>query len=703
MEVVVPDRTAVCVETLLENAEVQSVVSSVSQVMEARQAYKPAICDVFDGEATQLEISDDYRFEIDRDALVALPRIINNKVQVVTPCAKSDNHSKAYNIGIVFSGGPAPGGHNVIAGLYDAAKKANPDSRIFGFLVGPDGIIEGEYVELDDQRVNHYRNLGGFTMIKTGRTKIDSAEKMALSRQTILEMGLDALVVVGGDDSNTNAAFLAQELYDDGIQVIGVPKTIDGDIQVRDADSKVLCAMSFGFHTAARAFSLAISNLCTDCSSDIKYWHICKVMGRVASHLALEVALQTHANLTLIGEDLADYVDTQRLSRAQADGEVDFTAYGMTLRHLSRLICDAIVRRAAVGKNYGLIVIPEGILEFINEIEVFIIKLNTIIANYNDKHDRDFHTSFPRLEDKLEYLRRLFRDMPKGLAPNVWNARDDDLFNDLPPFFQEGLLTERDSHGNFQFSQVQTEKVLLGLVEEYLDILRDQGRYKMGINRGYYNKILKGADLDADYYGEILFKDYGASGEYLLIRDSIISIRTLKTALEKAGALKGEDAIQPAIIKIYKATVPRFKTQSHFYGYDGRGSDPTQFDCTYTYNLGLTVFSLVTNGATGQMAAIRNLELGFDHWEPIGVPIAPLMRLEERKGKLTLVLEKSIVDVNAPSFQVVKAHREKWLAASPGEDQYRRPGQIRLDNENEEDRPITLMINALFQDCRITE
>ncbi len=698
-----PDRTTVCIQTLLKSPEVQSVVSSISQVMEARQAYQPDLCGVLAGEATHLETSDDYRFEIDKDARAALPRIIDNKVQVVRPGGNSDRFTKAHKIGIVFSGGPAPGGHNVIAGLYDAAKKANPDNRIFGFLVGPDGIIEGEYVELDDQRVDHYRNLGGFTMIKTGRTKIDSAEKMALSRKTILDMGLDALVVVGGDDSNTNAAFLAQELHTDGIQVIGVPKTIDGDIQVRDADGKVLCAMSFGFHTAARAFSLAISNLCTDCGSDIKYWHICKVMGRVASHLALEVALQTHANLTLIGEDLADYVDTQRLSKAQEDGEVDFTAYGMTLRHLSRLICDAIVRRAAVGKNYGLIVIPEGILEFINEIEVFIIKLNTIIANYNDKHDVDFHTSFPRLEDKLEYLRRLFRDLPKGLAPNVWNARDDDLFNDLPPFFQEGLLTERDSHGNFQFSQVQTEKVLLGLVVEYLDILRDQGRYKIGIHRPYFKKVIEGAGLDADYYGDILFKDYGEAKEYLLVRDSIISIRTLNTALEKAGAMGPEDVIDPAIIKIFTATVPKFKTQSHFYGYDGRGSDPTQFDCTYTYNLGVTVFSLVANGATGQMAAIRNLERGFEHWEPIGIPIAPLMRLEERKGKLTLVLEKSIVDVNAPAFQVVKEHREKWLAATPGEDQYRRPGQIRLDNINEEDRPITLMINALFKDCEISQ
>ena len=261
-----------------------------------------------------------------------------------------------------------------------------------------------------------YRNIGGFTMIKTGRTKIDTPEKMALSRQTCQELGLDALVVVGGDDSNTNAAFLAQEMFDDGIQVIGVPKTIDGDIQVRDADGKVLCAMSFGFHSAARAFSQDIANLCTDCSSDVKYWHICKVMGRVASHLALEVALQTHANMTLIGEDLADYVDAPGSRKPKKRGP-DYTAYGITLRHLSRVICDAIVRRAAVGKNYGVLVIPEGVLEFINEIQVFIIKLNTIIADYNNTHDRDFHTAFPTLEDKLEYLRRLARDIRRMSPP----------------------------------------------------------------------------------------------------------------------------------------------------------------------------------------------------------------------------------------------------------------------------------------------
>jgi pyrophosphate--fructose-6-phosphate 1-phosphotransferase len=452
--------------------------------------------------------------------------------------------------------------------------------------------------------------------------------------------------------------------------------------------------MSFGFHTAARAFANSISNLCTDSSSDIKYWHICKVMGRVASHLALEVALQTHANLTLIGEDLANYVDTSRLEKAKQDNKVDYHAYGMTLRHLSRVICDGIVSRAAVGKNYGVIVIPEGVLEFINEIQVFIIKLNTIIAEYNQTHDKDFHSSFARLEDKLDYLRRLAQRSREDKSFKLWNTRDDDLFNDIPSFFQEGLLMERDSHGNFPFSQVETEKVIMGLVKDYLNILRDEGAYKIGIQHNYYRKTLVKAGYDPDRYGPVLFKNYGEA-EYLLVKPSIISVKTLRQALDKAGLVTANEAIPAAIEKIFKKSVPSFKTQIHFYGYDGRGNDPTRFDCIYTYNLGLTVFSLVANGASGQMAAIRNLEKDFSKWDPIGIPIAPLMHLEERKGKLALVLEKSIVDVNSVAFKVVEANRDKWLAAAPGEDNFRRPGPIRFTGRSEEERPITLELNAL--------
>ena len=684
---------------LLSLAEVEEITSPINRELIERRRSQPQRCDVFKHRFSTLQDDQRYTFEVDREARKQLPNIINNRVQLVMGSNSSDEaHATSYlkqrTIGIVFSGGPAPGGHNVIAGLWDAAKKANPDTKIIGFILGPDGVIENEAIELTKERVDAFRNLGGFTMIKTGRTKIDTPQKMELSRRTCKNLGLDALVIVGGDDSNTNAAFLAQDLQQDGVQVIGVPKTIDGDIQVRDANGHVLCAMSFGFHTAARAFANAISNLCTDASSDVKYWHICKVMGRVASHLALEVALQTHANITIIGEELADFVDQDRIKKAKKQKTVDFTAYGMTLRHLSRVICDAIVRRAEVGKNFGVIVLPEGVLEFINEIQVFIIKLNTIIGEYNATHDGRFHNDFPMMEDKLEYLRRLAKRSREDNSFTIWNTRDDDLFNDIPEFFREGLLTERDAHGNFQFSQVETDKVIMGLVTDYLEILQEEGIYRLGIKREYYHKTMKRGGLDPDFFGPVMFENYD-NGDYLLRKPSIFSLKTLEQELLKANAFKKGASLPSPVAAIYKKSVPSFKTQTHFYGYDGRGSDPTRFDCNYTYNLGYTAFSLIVNGATGQMAAIRNLEHDFDRWEPIGIPIAPLMHLEERQGKLALVIEKSIVDVDSNACLVVRSLREKWLAARPGDDDYRRPGPIRFGGRIEEDRPITLKLNAI--------
>ncbi len=693
-----PGEKTKSIEDLMKRPEVEKAVNNINLELIERRQYSPPKCEVFSHPYTALR-DEHYTFFIDKEATKELPRIIDNKVQAVVGVDSPEEsfkvrYCKRRNIGIVFSGGPAPGGHNVIAGLYDAATTANPQSKIYGFLLGPDGIIENEAIEITQSLVDEYRNLGGFGMIKTGRTKIDTRDKMDLSRKTCKSLELDALVVVGGDDSNTNAAFLAQDMFEDGVQVIGVPKTIDGDIQVRDVDGNVLCAMSFGFHSAARGFAKEISNLCTDSASDVKYWHICKVMGRVASHLALEVALQTHANMTLIGEDLTDYVDEEKIEKAAGKGIIDHTAYGMTLRHLSRVLCEGIVRRAAVGKNYGVIIIPEGVLEFINEIQVFITKLNVIIAEYNESHDTDFHSDFPLLSDKLEYLRKLARRSREDSSFTIWNTRDDDLFDDIPGFFQEGLLTERDSHGNFQFSQVETDKVIMGLVKDYLDILKEKGVYKIGIRKPYYRKTLEKGGLDPDYFGPILFQNYDDS-EFLMVKASIISVKTLGHLLIKEGAIQENEKIPAPIEKIFKKSVPKFKTQAHFYGYDGRGGDPTQFDCIYTYNLGLTVFSLIANGSTGQMAAIKNLEMDFSRWEPIGIPIAPLMHLEERKGKLALVLEKSVVDVNSVAFKVVKALRDKWLAASPGEDEFRKPGPIRFAGKGEEDRPITLVLNAV--------
>lgn len=683
----------------LSRSQVGEVTRNVNQATRDRRTTSLPVCDVLTYDYNILEDDEQYRFTIDREAREKLPDLIGNKVQRVVANDTADEtfkaqYHRARNIGLVFSGGPAPGGHNVIAGLFDAAKKANPASRVYGFLMGPDGIIEDQAIEITQALVDRHRNLGGFGMIKTGRTKIDSKEKMALTRETCRRLNLDALVIVGGDDSNTNAAFLAQEMFDDGVQVIGVPKTIDGDVQVRDDQGKVLCAMSFGFHSAARGFAREVSNLCTDSSSDMKYWHICKVMGRSASHLALEVALQTHANMTLIGEDLADYVDRERLADAEDGDGIDFNAYGMTLRHLSRMICDAIVRRAAVGKNCGVLVIPEGVLEFINEIQALIIKLNTVIAEFNAVHDKSFHQRFVLLEDKLDYLRRLARSLHQEGKISVWNLRDDEVFNDIPDFFQEGLLTERDAHGNFQFSLVETDKVLMGLVTDYLDILKEKGEYKLGIDRQYFTRLLTRDGMDPERYGPVIFKNY-PEGAFLLVKPEIISRKTLRQALSAAGLGDSAQALPKVVEKIWQKSIPSFKTQTHFYGYDGRGGNPTGFDCRYTYNLGLTVFCLIVNGATGQMAAIENLEKGFARWEPIGIPIAPLMHLEERKGKMALVLEKCLVDLKSPAFRIVRAFREKWLAAEPGGDPYRIPAPIHFSDGGEEDRPLTLLLNEL--------
>jgi pyrophosphate--fructose-6-phosphate 1-phosphotransferase len=265
-----------------------------------------------------------------------------------------------------------------------------------------------------------------------------------------------------------------------------------------------------------------------------------------------------------------------------------------------------------------------------------------------------------------------------------------------PEFFRDGLLTERDAHGNFQFSQVETDKVIMGLVKDYLNFLKEEGIYRLGLKREYFQKTLQRDGLDPDTYGSVLFDNY-TEGVFLLRKSSIISLKTLEQALVRDNLLTENGTVPPAIENIFRKSVPNFKTQTHFYGYDGRGTDPTRFDCNYTYNLGLTVFSLIANGVTSQMAAIKNLDHDFAQWEPLGIPIAPLMHLEERHGKLALVIEKSVVDLESNAFKVAKALRESWLAATPADDEYRRPGPIRFSGQIEEDRPITLKLNAIKQ------
>ncbi|MCL4502814.1 MAG: diphosphate--fructose-6-phosphate 1-phosphotransferase [Deltaproteobacteria bacterium] len=558
-------------------AQEDQLLDNESRFREERRGYQPPLCPALAEGPGHTRPLDGFELEVLKVAREQLPFVSQNKLIEITPGGKKS--PKPRRLGIVLSGGPAPGGHNVIAGVFEAAKKDHPDSALIGFQAGPKGIITNKHLEVTGEMVAHYKNSGGFHMLGTGRDKIDTPQKMEQCRQTCAGLKLDGLIVVGGDDSNTNAAFLAENLRELGTQVIGIPKTIDGDLQVPG-----LLQVPFGYHSACMAFATEIGNLNSDCKSDLKYWHFNRLMGRSASHIALEVAFQTHPNVILIGEEIEEKE--------------------LTIHQVVRLIADVIVERARQGMNYGTILIPEGILEFIHEINVLIIKISYIIAAY----DREAHEG--EAFHKLSY-----EDQVQLIDNNdIWRDYDSRVFLGFPSLLQKGLLLPRDSHGNFQFSLVNTERILLEMVATYLRKQRAKG--------------------------------------------------------------------------LYKGT---FKTQNHYYGYDGRGTFPTKFDCDYCYNLGHAAYALLANGATGYMAAINDLHKPVADWRAIGIPLAPLMHLEERKGRLELVIAKQKVDLDSPSFRILARERRKWAR----EDHYRFPGPIQFSGPCADTKPITLQLNAL--------
>jgi pyrophosphate--fructose-6-phosphate 1-phosphotransferase len=558
---------------------IEKLLGTETTFREERRAYKPQLCPALAKGVGVTRSLDGFNLEVLKVVTEQLPHVSQNKLVEIVPAEGKSRQEKPRNLGIVLSGGPAPGGHNVIAGVFAAAKEANPDNRLIGFLSGPKGIITNKHTEVTREMVAHFLNSSGFHMLGTGREKIDTPEKMEHCRRTCKDLELSGLVVVGGDDSNTNAAFLAENLRDIGTQVIGIPKTIDGDLQVPG-----LLQIPFGYHSACTAFATQIGNLNSDCKSDLKYWHFTRLMGRSASHIALEVAFQTHPNVILIGEEIEEKE--------------------LTIHNVVRLIADVVVERANQGKNYGTILIPEGILEFIHEINVLIIKISYIIAAYNRESSEE--ESFHQLS---------FEDQVQLIDNNdIWRDYDSRVFLGFPSLLQKGLLLPRDSHGNFQYAQVNTERILLSMVATYLRKQRAKG-------------IFKGS----------------------------------------------------------------FRTQNHYYGYDGRGTFPTKFDCDYTYNLGFAAYNLLANGATGYMAAIRDLHKKVSAWQPIGIPLAPLMHLEERKGRLELVIQKQRVDLKSRAFKILEEKRRGWAM----EDQYRFPGPIQFEGPSADDKPMTLVINSL--------
>ncbi len=368
----------------------------------------------------------------------------------------------AITAGVILSGGQAPGGHNVIAGLYDGLKSLNSANRLIGFLKGPDGLIKNQYMELTDEIIDAYRNTGGFDMIASGRTKLETVEHFQAAYTNCKALGITALVIIGGDDSNTNACMLAEYFKKNnlGIQVTGCPKTIDGDLKNEWIET------SFGFDTACRVYSELIGNIERDANSAKKYWHFVKVMGRSASHIALECALQTHPNFAIVSEEVAEKK--------------------MTLDQIVTDLANIVASRAADGNNFGVGIIPEGLVEFIPEIKVLIAELNDLLAANADKVEN---------MDKAE--------KPAFAAANL-TAESAKVFASLPQGIQIQLCNDRDPHGNVQVSLIETEKMLAEMVSVKLKAMKADGKYNGKFAAqvhffGYEGRCAAPSNYDADY------------------------------------------------------------------------------------------------------------------------------------------------------------------------------------------------------------
>ena len=369
-------------------------------------------------------------------------------------------NTKVMNVGVILSGGQAPGGHNVITGLFDAIKKLNPENRLYGFILGPGGLVDHNYMEITKEIADEYRNTGGFDMIGSGRTKLEKVEQFEKGLEIIRQLDIKAVVIIGGDDSNTNACVLAEyyaaKQY--GVQVIGCPKTIDGDLKNDQIET------SFGFDTACKTYSELIGNIERDCNSARKYWHFIKVMGRSASHIALECALQTQPNICLVSEEVE--------------------AKNMSLNDVVSYIANAVAVRAADGNNFGTVIIPEGLIEFIPAIKKLIAQLNDVLA--------------------MPEAKEIGRDEQVDFAKSHLTEENLAVFNSLPVGVARQLALDRDPHGNVQVSLIETEKLLSTMVAQKLEKMKKKGTFvgKFAAQHhffGYEGRCAAPSNFDADY------------------------------------------------------------------------------------------------------------------------------------------------------------------------------------------------------------
>ncbi len=432
------------------------------------------------------------------------------------------------NVGVILSGGQAPGGHNVIAGLYDALKQANKENKLYGFLGGPSGIIDGKYVEFDDKFIDAYRNTGGFDIIGSGRTKLETEEQFKKSLEVCKKLNISAVVIIGGDDSNTNAALLAEWFvkHDTGIQVIGCPKTIDGDLKNDQIE------VSFGFDTATKTYAELIGNIQRDANSAKKYWHFIKIMGRSASHVAVEAALQTQPNICLVSEEVEEKK--------------------MSLNQIVEDMCKIICKRAENGKNFGIVIVPEGLIEFIPEMKDLISSLNDLT------HELETDQTYQNVRSEEK-----FKIIASKLDEN--NAK---LFLSLPALIKAQLLMDRDPHGNVQVSRIETEKLLIEMIRTRLNELKDEGVYVGKFSDqahffGYEGRCAFPSNFDADYCYSLGFNafaliNFGLTGYLSSVKNLIKPAKewvaggvplTMMMNMEKRhGEMK--PVIQKALIKL---------------------------------------------------------------------------------------------------------------------------------------------------------
>ena len=418
----------------------------------------------------------------DQEKIAALFPNTYGKEEIIFEKGVNTSAARKLTVGVILSGGQAPGGHNVVSGLYDSLKAINPENVLIGFKGGPSGLLENDFIVFDDDYINQYRNTGGFDIIGSGRTKLETEEQFAVVAEVCKKHGITAIVIIGGDDSNTNAAVLAEycAARNTGIQVIGCPKTIDGDLKNEDIEC------SFGFDTATKTYSEIIGNIQRDANSAKKYWHFIKVMGRSASHVALECALETQPNICLIGEEVA--------------------AKKMSLASIADYIADSVAARAAKGWNFGVAIIPEGIVEFVPEFSVLIAEINELLAGAK----ADAFNALPTWADKYAFIKN-------GLTEESFA-----VFAILPENIQQQLFLERDPHGNVQVSLIESEKLFSALVKDNLAARKKNGTYKGKFSAlhhflGYEGRCAFPSNFDADYcyslgYNAFMLIQYGFNG-----------------------------------------------------------------------------------------------------------------------------------------------------------------------------------------------